>query len=135
MVLALLLFAVAAVWFVCKVTIYALPCLVALLVARWAYETGAGWAGGFAVWTLSALIKFGSLRWLYASTAQAWVRVSLAFVFAAPACVMAYFVLDDLSVGQVPSEVWRHALCGLGAGLAGLAAIVRLSEQDDLNGT
>lgn len=77
---------------------------------------------------MTALVVFGLMRWLYASVAEPTLRALIAIAFVAPSIVLAYFLFDDLTVGQVPSEIWRQALCMLGAGVAGLLAFVRLSE-------
>lgn len=128
--LALALFTFMLVWLFYKVTTYALPCLTGLIVARYAFEAGAGWLGAFIVWGVTALVAFGLMRWLYASVTQPILRVVLSSAFVAPSALMSYFILNTLSAGHVPSELWRQVLCLFGAGVAGLMALVRLAEPD-----
>lgn len=126
LVVALLAFS----WLVYKWTIYALPCLVGLGVAQWAYETGPGWFGAVAVFGAIALLVFGLMRWLFSSFTQPAIRVLLTLAFVTPAVLMSYFIFDDLSAGQMPLELWRQVLCICGSGVAGLIAFVRLAEDD-----
>lgn len=126
--LALPLLVLMLVWLFYKVTTYALPCLTGLIVARCAFEAGAGWLGAFALWGITALLTFGLMRWLYESISQPMLRGVLSIAFVAPSAVMSYFILNSLSAGHVPSELWRQALCIIGAGVAALMALVRLTE-------
>lgn len=126
--LALPLLVLMLVWLFYKVTTYALPCLTGLIVARCAFEAGAGWLGAFALWGITALLTFGLMRWLYESISQPMLRGVLSIAFVAPSAVMSYFILNGLSAGHVPSELWRQALCIIGAGVAALMALVRLTE-------
>lgn len=128
--LALPLLVLMLVWLFYKVTTYALPCLTGLIVARYAFEAGAGWLGASVVWGVTALVAFGLMRWLYASVTQPILRVVLSISFVTPSAVMSYFILNNLSAGHVPSELWRQALCLFAAGVAGLMAFVRLAEPD-----
>jgi hypothetical protein len=128
--LALPLLVLMLVWLFYKVTTYALPCLTGLIVARCAFEAGAGWLGAFVVGGVTALVAFGLMRWLYASVTQPILRTMLSVALVTPSAVLSYFILNTLSVGHVPSELWRQALCILGAGVAGLMALVRLVEPD-----
>jgi hypothetical protein len=128
--LALALLTFMLVWLFYKVTTYALPCLTGLIVARCAFEAGAGWLGAIVVWGATALVAFGLMRWLFASVTQPILRIMLSVAFVTPSAVMSYFILNTLSAEHVPSELWRQALCILGAGVAGLLAFVRLAEPD-----
>ncbi len=128
--LALALLTFMLVWLFYKVTTYALPCLTGLIVARWAFEAGAGWFGALVVWGVTALVAFGPMRWLYASVTQPILRILLSVAFVTPSAVISYFVLNTLSLGHVPSELWRQVLCTLGAGVIGLMALARLAEPD-----
>jgi hypothetical protein len=128
--LALALLTLMLVWLFYKVTTYALPCLTGLIAARHAFETGAGWLGAFVVWGVTAVVAFGLMRWLYASVTQPVLRVMLSIAFVTPSAVMSYFILNSLSAGHLPCDLWRQALCILGAGVAGLMALVRLAGDD-----
>lgn len=128
--LALPLLILMLAWLFYKVTAYALPCLTGLIVARYAFEAGAGWFGAIVVWGVTALVAFGLMRWLYASVTQPILRAALSVAFVTPSAVMSYFISNNLSAGHVPSETWRQALCIFGAGVAGLMALARLAEPE-----
>ncbi|GAM96976.1 hypothetical protein U91I_00597 [alpha proteobacterium U9-1i] len=128
--LALALLTFMLVWLFYKVTTYALPCLTGLIVARYAFEVGAGWLGAIVVWGVTALMAFWLMRWLYASVTQPILRVGLSIAFVTPSALMSYFILTNLGAGHVPSELWRQALCVLGAGIIGLMALARLADPD-----
>ncbi len=128
--LALPLLVLMLVWLVYTVTTYALPCLIGLVAARVAFETGAGWIGALFVFGLTALVTFGVMRWLFTIVKHSAVRVLLAIAFVAPAVVVSYFILNQASEGHIPSELWRQTLCVVGAGLTGLMAFVRLAEPE-----
>lgn len=128
--LALAFLTLGIVWLFYKVTTYALPCLIGLMAARVAFDTGGGWIGAFFVFGLTAMVTFGLLRWLFTAVGHPAVRVLLAIAFVAPAVMVSYLILNQLSAGHIPSELWRQALCILGAGLIGLMAFVRLAEPE-----
>lgn len=128
--LALPLMALMLVWLVYTVTTYALPCLAGLIVARYAFETGAGWLGAWAVFCVTALLAFGLMRWLFAVVAHPAARIMLSIAFVTPAVIMSYFLLEGLSAGHVPSETWRQVLSVLGASVTGLAAFGKLTAPE-----
>jgi hypothetical protein len=130
MVLAIVLFAIVFGWLIYKWTVYALPCFAGLCTAQLAFTTGAGWLGSAVVWTVTALTIFKVIRSLYTTATHPILRALLSIVFSTPSAVVAYFIFDDLSAGQVPSEVWRQALCIFASGVIGLFAFARLSEPD-----
>lgn len=125
--LALPLLALMLVWLVYTLTAYTLPCLAGLVAATCAFQTGSGWFGACIVFGLTAITVFGLIRWLFAATDHPAARTILSITFVAPAVVTSYFLLESLSAGHVPSETWRQALCMLGAGIAGLMALGRLT--------
>lgn len=128
--LALPLVALMLVGLFYTVTTYALPCLIASMVTQFAIETGAGWFGACLIFGVTALLVFGLIHWLFEVVSHPAARIVLSFAFVVPAILTSYLILEDLSVGRVPSEVWRQALCMLGAGISGLIALGRLSWRE-----
>lgn len=128
--LALPLLTLMLVWLVYTVTTYALPCLIALMLARHALETGAGWLGACIVFGVTAPLMFGLMRGAFEACTHPMVRIAFSIAFVAPAILASYFLLERLSAGHVPSEAWRHALCVLGAGGAGLVALGKLAAPE-----
>jgi len=128
--LALVFLILGIVWLFFKVTTYALPCLIGLAAAQWAFDTRVGWIGAFVVFGLTALPTFGLMRWLFTAVAHPAARILLAIAFVAPAVVVSYLILSQLSEGLIPSGLWRQGLCLMGSGLMGLMALGRLVEND-----
>lgn len=128
--LALPLLAFMLIWLVYTVTTYALPCLVALTLARYALETGSGWLGACIVFVVAGPLIFGLMRGVFETVTHPAARAVLSIAFVAPAILASYFLLDSLSTGHVPSETWRQVLCKLGASMAGLAAFGKLAASE-----
>lgn len=128
--LALPLLAFMLIWLVYTVTTYALPCLAGLAAATYAFETGSGLFGACVVFGLTAITVFGLMRWLFIVFEHPTARIMLAIAFVTPAVLSSYSLLESLSAAYVPSETWRHALCVLGAGVAGLAAFGKLAAPE-----
>lgn len=128
--LALPLLALMVVCLVYAVTTYALPCLFALVLAQYAFETGAGWFGACFVFGVTAPLMFGLMRGLFEFVTYPTARIALSIAFVAPTVVTSYFLFDRLSTGHVPSETWRQALCVLGASMAGLVAFGKLAAPE-----
>jgi len=128
--LALPLLAFMLIWLVYTVTTYALPRLVALMLARYALETGAGWLGACAVFGVTAPVVYGLMRGAFEALTHPIVRIALSVAFGAPAILAGYLLLERLSAGHVPSETCRQALCVLGASMIGLAAFGKLAAPE-----
>ncbi len=128
--LLLMLTGLVVLYAVYKVTIHALACLIAIAAGQFAYATGAGAIGAIIVGLLTAGAASGLLRGLYLAGPAPLRWLAALFVVAASA-IFAYFLFDDLSAGNVLSEIWRQALCGIGAALAGAGAFAKLAEGED----
>jgi len=128
--LAFPLLAFILLWLVYTVTTYALPCLFALILAHCALETGAGWFGACVIFGVTAPLIFGLMRGLFEVVTHPTARIALSIAFVAPAVLTSYFLFERLSVGHVPSETWRQALCLVGACMAGLAAFGKLATPE-----
>lgn len=106
--------------------IYALPFMLALAVARFAYGTGAGWLGAGIVGLAAGAASFGVLVFLFSVLRVPILRVALALIFAAPAAVAGYALVDGVTAEAVPSPVWRQVFCLAGGAGVGVAAMIRL---------
>lgn len=125
MLIWLLLGALLFAYVIYKFTIYALPCLIGVAVGQWAFATGAGLLGAFIVGLAAAFLTFAALRWLFLNGASP-LRWFVAAAVTLTTSALAYFLFDDISAGNVPSEIWRQILCVSGAGYAGVIAFLRL---------
>lgn len=127
MVFWLLLGALLFAYILYKFTIYALPCLIGVAVGQWAFATGAGDIGAFMVGLAAAVLMFAALRWLFLNGATP-LRWLVAAAVTLTTGAFAYLLLEDISAGNVPSELWRQILCLGGAGYAGVIAFLKLAS-------
>lgn len=115
--------------------IYALPFMLALAAARFAYGTGAGWIGAGIVGLVAGAASFGILTVLFATLRTPILRIALVLIFAAPAGVAGYALVHGVTAEAVPSPIWRQIFCLAGGALVGIAAAMRLAvsagEQDE----
>ncbi len=109
--------------------IYALPFMLALAATRFAYATGAGWAGAAIAGLAAGAVSFGILTSLFAMLRAPILRIALALLFGAPATVAGYALVHGVTGEAVPSPVWRQIFCLAGGALVGAAAVMRLATS------
>lgn len=107
---------------------YALPFMLALAAARFAYATGAGIVGAAMVGLAAGTAAFAILATLFAAARAPILRVALGAIFAAPAAVAGYALVHGVTHDAVPSEIWRQIFCIAGGACVGLSALARLSN-------
>lgn len=122
----LVLGAVLFAYILYKFTIYAAPCLFGVAVGQWALATGAGLLGAIIAGLAAALLIFAALRWLFLNGAMPF-RWLVAAAVSLTTSAFAYFLFDDISAGNVSSEIWRQILCVSAAGYAGAIAFLKLA--------
>lgn len=110
---------------------YALPFMLGLTAARFAYETGSGLIGAGLVGLAAGAVAFGLLVFLFASLRPPILRLIVALVFAAPAAMAGYALVHGVTREAVPSEVWRQIFCIIGAIFVGVSALMRLAAPLD----
>lgn len=82
----------------------ALPFMLALEAARFAYATGVGWIGAGIVGFFAGVASFGLLALLFATLRSPFLRLAVALIFAAPAAVAGYALVHGVTREAVPSE-------------------------------
>lgn len=102
--------------------VYALPFIIAVEAARFAYATGSGLIGAGLVGLVAGAAAYGLLVLAFASLRSPVLRLVVALVFAAPAAVAGYALFHG-----VTDEAWRQIFCIIGGGVVGASALVRLS--------
>ncbi|MCR4269473.1 hypothetical protein [Nitratireductor sp. ZSWI3] len=107
--------------------IYALPFLLGLAAAQFAYHTGSGLIGAGLVGLFSAGVAFGVLAVLFETIRSPVIRLIVALIFAAPAAVAGYALVYGVTKEAVPSDTWRQIFCVVGGGFVGVAAWMRLA--------
>lgn len=107
--------------------VYALPSMLAVEAARFAYATGSGLIGAVLVGLVAGTAAYGLLLFVFASLRSPVQRLIVALVFAAPATVAGYALVHGVTREAVPSEVWRQIFCIIGGGFVGVSALMRLA--------
>lgn len=127
----LMLMSVALIGMLCvaayTLAVYALPFMLGLAVAQFAYHTGSGLIGAGLVGLAAAGAAFGILALLFDSLRSPIPRLIVALIFAAPAAVACYALVHGITKEAVPSEIWRQIFCIIGGGFVGVSALLRLA--------
>lgn len=107
--------------------VYALPFMLGLTAAQFAYQTGSGLIGAGLVGLFAAGVAFGVLALLFDTLRYPILRLIVALIFAAPAAVAGYALVHGITKESVPSEIWRQIFCIVGGGFVGVSALMRLA--------
>jgi len=113
---------------------FALPFMLGLTAARFAYTTGAGLLGAGFVGLVAGVAAFGVLALLFATLRSPVLRFLVMLVFVVPAAIAGYFLVHGIAREAVPSEVWRQIFCIIGGIAVGASAWLRLAVPIDLDG-
>lgn len=112
---AVMLMSVLAVAGLCvlayTLAVYALPFMLGITAAQFAYHTGAGFIGAGLVGFVAAVAAFGVLALLFDTLRSPILRLIVALVFAAPAAVAGYALVHGVTKEAVPSKIWRTIFC------------------------
>lgn len=107
--------------------VYALPFMLGLTAAQFAYQTGSGLIGAGLVGAVAGAAAFGILALLFDTLRPLILRLIVALVFAAPAAIAGYTLVHGATKESVPSEIWRQIFCIIGGGFVGVSALLRLA--------
>lgn len=107
--------------------VYALPFMLGVTAAQFAYHSGAGFIGAGLVGLLAAVAAFGVLALLFDTLRSPILRLIVALVFATPAAAAGYALVHGITKESVPYEIWRQIFCILGGGFVGVSALMRLA--------
>ena len=83
--------------------VYALPFMLGVTAAQFAYHTGAGFIGAGLVGYVAAVAGFGVLALLFDTLRSPILCLIVALVFAAPAAVAGYALVHGVTEEAVPS--------------------------------
>ena len=120
-------------WLLFSLAVYALPFFAAMTAGMWAYGTGAGVLGAFAVGLLAGVATLVAGQILFGAVRSTIVRLALALAFAAPAAIAGYHAILGVSAIGLPSEAWRQVFAVIGAAIVGFTAAARLTLFTDLH--
>ncbi|MDR6955997.1 hypothetical protein J2X65_005385 [Ancylobacter sp. 3268] len=130
--IVLMLIAVALVAGLCvlayTLAVYALPFMIGVEAARWAYS-GSGFIGAGLVGMVAGAAAYGLLIVLFMAVRAPILRLAVALVFATPAAIAGYALVHGITTQTAPSEVWRQIFSIIGGGFVGLAAWLRLAAD------
>jgi hypothetical protein len=128
---AVMLMSVLAVAGLCvlayTLAVYALPFMLGVTAAQFAYHTGAGFIGAGLVGFVAAVAAFGVVALLFDTLRSPILRLIIAMVFAAPAAVAGYALVHGVTKEAVPSEIWRQIFCIIGGAFVFVSALMRLA--------
>ncbi|MCX5512848.1 hypothetical protein C3941_02860 [Kaistia algarum] len=127
----LMLMAVALVAGLCvlayTLAVYALPFMLGVEAAKWAYASGLIDAG--LVGLVAGAAAYGLLVVLFMVLRPPILRLAVALAFATPAAIAGFALVHGITREAVPSEIWRIIFCLIGGGFTGLSALVRIANQ------
>ncbi|MBS7706716.1 hypothetical protein [Chelatococcus asaccharovorans] len=127
---AVMIMSVALIAMLCvlayTLAVYALPFMLGLTAAQFAYQTGSGLIGAGLVGLIAAGAAFSILAFLFHARRPPILRLIAALAFAAPAAVAGYALVHGVTKVSVPSEIWRQIFCLIGGGFVGVSAVMRL---------
>lgn len=106
--------------------VYALPFILGMEAARWAYASGSGLIGAGLVGLIAGAAAYSLLVILFMVGRTPILRFAVALIFAAPAAVAGFSLVHGITREAVPSEIWRVLFCLIGGGVTGLSALMRL---------
>lgn len=109
--------------------IYALPFMLGLTAAQFVYQTGSGLIGAALVGLVAAGAAFGILALLFDTLRSPIPRLTVALIFAAPAAVAGYALVNGVTKESMPSEILRQIFCIIGGGFVGVSALMRLAAS------
>lgn len=112
--------------------VYALPVYVGLFIGFWAINTGAGAIGGFVVGIVTGGLVFVVGQAIFALARWPPVRLLVALVFAVPATLAGYSIVQQLWALAMPPTFWRFVFGVVAAAVAGGMAVTRLARRPDL---
>lgn len=109
--------------------VYALPFMLGIGAAKWAYASGSGLFGAGLVGLVVGAAVYGLLVFAFTSLRSPVPRLIVALVFAAPAAVAGYALVNGVTGDAVPSDGWRQIFCAIGGAVVGVSALVRLVRK------
>ncbi|WP_105383665.1 hypothetical protein [Neorhizobium alkalisoli] len=107
--------------------VYALPFMLGVTAAQFAYQTGSGFIGAGLVGFAAAVAAVGILALLFETLRSPILRLIVVLVFAAPAALAGYALVHGVTKGAMPSETRRQICCIIGGAFAFVSALMRLA--------
>ena len=116
-------------WLLFTLAVFALPLFAGVAAGMWAYESGAGWLGGFVVGAIAAALTYGVGQLLLAFVRPLWLRIGIALAFIAPAALAGYHATHGIVKHTMPSETWEIVFSVIGAIAVGVIALLKMTTM------
>lgn len=116
-------------WLLFTLAVFALPLFAGVAAGMWAYESGAGWLGGFVVGAIAAALTYGVGQLLLAFVRPLWLRIGIALAFVAPAALAGYHATHGIVKHTMPSETWQIVFSVIGAIAVGVTALLKMTTM------
>src|SRR3546814_14076995 len=91
----------------------------------WAYDSGAGWFGGFIVGTIAAALTYGIGQLLLAFVRPLWLRIAIALAFVVRAALAGYHAIHGIVQHTMPLETWQIAFSVIGSVAVGVPSLLK----------
>jgi hypothetical protein len=114
-------------WLLFTLAVFALPLFAGVAAGMWAYDSGAGWLGGFVVGAVAACLTYGIGQLLLAFARPLWLRIAIALAFVAPAALAGYHATHGIVKHTMPSETWQILFSVIGAVAVGVTALLKMT--------
>lgn len=105
-----------------RLSIYALPLLVAFLAGSATYRTVSGIFAALAAAAISAIILLAAARLTLAFAKSDLTRAAVGVAIAAPAAIAGYHAVHGIAAATMPPSAWQLALSLLGAAIIAAAS-------------
>lgn len=117
---------VVAVFLICallfRLSIHALPLLVAFVAGSATYRSGSGIVAALAAAALAAILLMAVAQLAMAHAKSNWTRAAIGIVFAAPAAIVGYHAVHSIAVATMPQSSWPFAVSMIGAAIIAAAS-------------
>ncbi|GGZ32633.1 hypothetical protein [Asticcacaulis endophyticus] len=109
-----------------NLAVYALPLYIGIMAGQWAYSTGAGGLGAFAVGVAASIASYviGQLCLIFIK--PIWAKLIIVAAFVAPAAFAGYHATHGLAKLAMPSETWQVVFSVVGAIAIGITGFARI---------
>lgn len=117
---------VVAVFLICallfRLSIHALPLLVAFVAGSATYRSGSGIVAALAAAALAAILLMAVAQLAMAHAKSNRTRAAIGIVFAAPAAIAGYHAIRGIAVATMPQSSWQFAVSMIGAAIIAAAS-------------
>jgi len=123
---------IVAVFLICallfRLSIHALPLLVAFLAGSETYRSGSGIVASLTAATIAAIILLAVAQFAMAYAKSDLTRAAIGIAFAAPAAVAGYHAVHGIAVATMPPSAWQLVLSLFGAAIIAAASWTQWSR-------